>query len=56
MDEFNSILGDKVPSRTSVHRWYGDFNGGRSSLLYEFRERRLKSVLIDIARLSYDLS
>ena len=30
--ELNSIFGDETPSRTSVYRWYGEFNRGRSSL------------------------
>ena len=32
IDELNSIFGDEVQSRTSVYRWYGEFNRGRSSL------------------------
>ena len=31
MDELNSIFGDEAPSRTSVYRWYVEFNRGRSS-------------------------
>ena len=31
LDELNSIFGDEAPSRTSVYRWYGEFNRGRSS-------------------------
>ena len=26
IDELNSIFGDEAPSRTSVYRWYGEFN------------------------------
>ena len=37
---------DEVPSRTSVYRWYGEFNRGRSSLPDEFREGRPKSVVV----------
>ena len=32
------IFGDEPPSRTSVDRWYGEFNRGRSSFQDEFRE------------------
>ena len=28
IDELNSIFGDDVPLRTSVYRWYGEFNRG----------------------------
>ena len=45
IDELNSIFGDEAPSRTSVYRWYGEFNRGRSSLQDEFREGRPKSVV-----------
>ena len=46
IDEFNSISGDEVPSRTSVYRWYDEFNRGCSSLQDEFREGRRKSVVV----------
>ena len=46
IDELNSIFGDEAPSRTSVYRWYGEFNRGRSSLQDEFREGRPKSVVV----------
>ena len=42
----NSIFGVEAPSRTSVYRWYGEFNQGRSSLHDEFREDLPKSVVI----------
>ena len=45
-DELNSIFGDEAPSRTSVYRWYGEFNRGRSSLQDEFVEGRPKSVVV----------
>ena len=45
-DELNSIFGDEAPSRTSVYRWYGEFNRGRRSLQDEFREDRPKSVVV----------
>ena len=41
-DGLNSIFGDEDPSRTSVSRWYGEFNWGRSSLQDEFREESSK--------------
>ena len=44
--ELNSIFGDETPSRTSVYRWYGEFNWGRSLLQDEFREGRLKSIVV----------
>ena len=43
IDELNSIFGDEAPSRTSVYRWYEEFNRGRSSLQDEFRS---KSVVV----------
>ena len=43
IDELNSIFADEAPSRTSVYRWYGEFNQGRSSLQDEFRKGRPKS-------------
>ena len=46
IDELNSIFGDKAPSRTSVCRWYGEFNRGRISLKDEFREGHPKSVVV----------
>ena len=46
IDELKSIFDDEAPSRTSVYRWYGEFNRGRSSLQNEFRESRPKSVVI----------
>ena len=49
IDEINSILGDEVPSKTSVYRWYDEFNRGRSSLQDEFRANQLfrpKSVIV----------
>ena len=45
-DELNSIFGDEAPSMTSVYRWYGEFNRGRSSLQDEFREGRTKSIVV----------
>ena len=46
IDELNSIFGNEAPSRTSIYPWYGEFNRGRSSLQDEFREGRLKSVVV----------
>ena len=42
IDELNSIFGNEAPSRTSVYRWCGEFNRGRSSLQDEFRKGRPK--------------
>ena len=42
----NLIFGDEAPSRTSVYRWFGEFNRGRSSPQDEFREGRPKSVIV----------
>ena len=44
--ELNSIFGDEAPSWTSIYRWYGEFNRGRSPLQDEFREGRPKSVVV----------
>ena len=46
IDEPNSIFGTEAPSRTSIYRWYGEFNQGRSSLQDEFREGHPKSVVV----------
>ena len=46
IDELNSIFGDKTPKRTSIYRWYGEFNQGRSSFQDEFREGHPKSVVV----------
>ena len=46
IDELNSIFGDKAPSRTSVYRWYGEFNRDRGLLQDEFREGRPKLVVV----------
>ena len=46
IDELNSIFGDEAPSRTSVYRWYGEFNRDHSSLQDKFREGRRKSVVV----------
>ena len=40
------FFGNEAPSRTSVNRWCGEFNRGRSSLQDEFREGRLKFVIV----------
>ena len=45
IDELNSIFADEPPTRTSVSRWYDEFNRGRSSLQDKFREGRPKSVV-----------
>ena len=46
IDELNSICGHEAPSRTSIYRWYGEFNRGRSSLQDVFREGRPKLVVV----------
>ena len=46
IDELNLIFGDEVPSRTSVYRWYAEFNRSRSSLQDEFREGLPKAVVV----------
>ena len=46
IDEFSSIFVDEAPSRTSVYRWYGEFNRGRSLIQDEFREGRPKSIVV----------
>ena len=46
IDELNSIVGDEAPSRTSVYRWYEEFNRGCSSIQDEFHEGRPKSVVV----------
>ena len=46
IDEPNSIFGTEAPSRTSIYRWYGEFNQGRSSLQDEFREGHPKSIVV----------
>ena len=55
MNELNSVFGDEALSRTSVFRWYGEFNRGRSSH-QELREYQNQLLLTDIARSSCDLS
>ena len=46
IDELNSIFEDEAPSSTSIYRWYGEFNRGRSSLQDEFRQGRPKSIVV----------
>ena len=46
IDELNSIFLDEAPPRTSVYRWYDEFNQGRSSLQDKFRGGRPKSVIV----------
>ena len=46
INELNSIFCDEVPTRSSVYRWYGEFNRSRSSLQDEFRKGRPKSVVV----------
>ena len=36
IDELNSIFDNEAPSRTSVYRWYSEFNRGCSSLQDNF--------------------
>ena len=45
IDELNSIFYDEALLKTSVYRWYDEFNRGRSSHQDEFREGRPKSVV-----------
>ena len=51
INELNSIFDDEAPSRSSVYRWYGEFNRGRNSLQDEFREGRPKSVVVPESQL-----
>ncbi|KAF7265535.1 hypothetical protein GWI33_021070 [Rhynchophorus ferrugineus] len=44
--QFNLTSGDEAPSKTTVYRWFSEFNRSRSSLLDEFREGRLKSAVV----------
>lgn len=46
IDELNSTFRDESPSATIVYRWYTEFNRGGASLTDEFRESRLKSVVV----------
>lgn len=46
MNQLNSILVDEASPNTSVYRWYGDFNRGRSSLEDEFCEGGPKAVVV----------
>ncbi|XP_025158379.1 histone-lysine N-methyltransferase SETMAR-like [Harpegnathos saltator] len=46
IDELNSTFGDEAPSKTTIYRWYTEFNRGRSSLSDEFREGCPKSVVV----------
>ena len=46
IDELNSVYGDEAPSRTSVYRWYFEFNRCRSLLQGEFREGCPKLVVV----------
>ena len=46
IDELNSIFGDEASSKTSVYRWYGEFDRGSRSFQDEFREGRPKSVVV----------
>ena len=46
IDKLNSIFGNEASSRTSVYRWYSEFNRGRISLQDEFRKGRPKSVVV----------
>ena len=39
-------MGDGAPSRTSIYRWYGEFNRGCSSHQDEFREVCSKPVIV----------
>lgn len=32
------IYYDISPTKTTVYRWFGEFNGGRSLLMYELKE------------------
>ena len=46
LDKLNLIFGDEAPSRTSVYRWYGEFDQGHSSLQDELREGCPKSIVV----------
>lgn len=44
-DELSTIFGGEVASRSSIYRWYSEFNHGRSSMQDESREGHLKSIV-----------
>lgn len=44
-DKIQSVFGDEAPHRTTVQRWFNEFNRGRISLKDEFREGRPKSAV-----------
>ena len=46
INKLNSIFGNEALSRTSVYRWYGEFNLGHSTLQTEFREGRPNSSVV----------
>lgn len=46
IDELKSLYGDEAPSKSTVYRWFTEFNRGRSSLTDEPREGRPKSVVL----------
>ena len=46
IDQLNLTFGDEAPSKTTVYRWFSEFNRGRSSLSDEFREGRPKSAVV----------
>lgn len=46
IDELFSTFEDEATSRTTIYRWFADFNRGRSFMKDELREGRPKSVVI----------
>lgn len=46
-DKLSSAFGDEAPNKSTVYRWFMDFNRGRSSLQDEFREGRPKTAVTE---------
>ncbi|GBP18647.1 hypothetical protein EVAR_14417_1 [Eumeta japonica] len=40
VDQLTSTFGDEAPSKTTVYRWFSEFNCGRSMRTDEFKEER----------------
>lgn len=41
-----SLLRDEVPSESNLYGWFSEFNRRRGSLTNDFKEGRLKSVVM----------
>ena len=53
LTQLNTIFGDEAPSRTSVYRWYGEFNQGRISLVVPETIDAMRQLILEDRHVIY---